>query len=75
MVGREPSRRPHDNTPPRSHVFVVFHYVKWHNAGSDPTTALLKQDGDRPGKNALKYITYWFPQSYAISLAWPRLRN
>jgi hypothetical protein len=32
-----------------------------------------KQDGDRPGKNALKYITYWFPQSYAISLAWTKL--
>src|SRR6516162_7802201 len=24
MVGGEPRRRPHDNTPPRSHVFVVI---------------------------------------------------
>jgi hypothetical protein len=34
---------------------------------------MLKQDGDRPGKNALKYINYSFPQSYAISLAWAKL--
>ena len=24
MVGGEPRRRPHDNTPPRRHVFVVI---------------------------------------------------
>jgi hypothetical protein len=58
---------------PAAAFLSLFHYVKWHDAGSDPTTALLKQDGDRPGKNALKYITYWFPQSYAISLTWPKL--
>jgi hypothetical protein len=34
---------------------------------------MLKQDGDRPGKNALKYVTYSFPESYAISLAWAKL--
>jgi hypothetical protein len=34
---------------------------------------MLKEDGDRPGKNALKYITYSFPPSYAISLAWAKL--
>jgi hypothetical protein len=34
---------------------------------------MLKQDGDRPGKNALTYINYSFPQIYAISLAWAKL--
>jgi len=34
---------------------------------------MLKEDEDRPGKNALKYINYWFPQIYAISLAWANL--
>ena len=58
---------------PAATFLSFFHYVKWHDTGSDPSTAMLKQDGDRPGKNALKYITYWFPRSYAISLAWAKL--
>jgi hypothetical protein len=51
----------------------LFHYVKWHDTGLDPSTTTLKEDGDRPGKNALKYVEYSFPQMYAISLAWARL--
>jgi hypothetical protein len=34
---------------------------------------MLKQDGDRPGKNSLKFVKYSFPQSYAISLVWAKL--
>jgi len=34
---------------------------------------MRKEDEDRPGKNALKHINYWFPQIYAISLAWANL--
>jgi hypothetical protein len=48
----------------------LFHYAKWHDAGP---AAMLKQDGDRPGKNALKCINYLFPQIYAMSLAWDKL--
>jgi hypothetical protein len=59
---------------PADTFLSYFHYVKWHDdAGSDPSAAMLKQDGDRPGKNALKYVTYSFPESYAISLAWAKL--
>jgi Wzt C-terminal domain len=59
---------------PADTFLSYFHYVKWHDdAGSDSSAAMLKQDGDRPGKNALKYVTYSFPQSYAISLAWAKL--
>ena len=47
---------------PADTFLSLFHYVKWHDPGSDPSFALLKQDGDRPGKNALKYITYWLPE-------------
>jgi hypothetical protein len=56
---------------PAATFLSLFHYVKWCDTGS--TEAMLKQDGDRPGKNALKYITYWFPRRYAMSLAWARL--
>lgn len=55
---------------PADTFLSLFHYAKWHDVGA---AAMLKEDGDRPGKNALKYITYWFPQSYAISLAWAKL--
>lgn len=58
---------------PADTFLSYFHYVKWHDAGSDPFAAMLKKDGDRPGKNALKYIAYSFAQSYAISLAWAKL--
>jgi hypothetical protein len=59
---------------PADTFLSYFHYVKWHDdAGSDSSAAMLKQDGDRPGKNALKYVTYSFPESYAISLAWAKL--
>jgi signal transduction histidine kinase len=33
---REPSRRPHDNTPPRSHVFVVFSFCEVARRGVGP---------------------------------------
>jgi len=46
---------------PADTFLSYFHYVKWHATESDPSAAMLKQDGDRPRKNALKYITYWFP--------------
>ena len=58
---------------PAATFLSFFHYVKWHDAGLDPTAAMLKEDGDRPGKNALTYINYSFPLIYAISLAWPKL--
>src|SRR5260370_11438425 len=58
---------------PADTVLSYFHYVKWHYAGADPSLAMLKQDGDRPGKNALKCINYSFPQNYAVSLAWAKL--
>ncbi len=58
---------------PADTFLSLFHYVKWHDTGLDPSTTALKEDGDQPGKNALKYITYSFPQMYAISLAWARL--
>jgi hypothetical protein len=47
-----------------------FHYVKWNDNAS---AAMLRQDGDRPGKNALKFITHWFPQLYELSLTWAKL--
>jgi len=55
---------------PADTFLSLFHYAKWHDVGP---AAMLKQDGDRPGKNALRYINYLFPQSYAISLAWAKL--
>jgi hypothetical protein len=59
---------------PADTFLSYFHYVKWHDdAGSDPSAAMLRQDGDRPEKNALKCITYSFPQNYAVSLAWAEL--
>jgi len=59
---------------PADTFLSYFHYVKWHDdAGLDPSAVMLKQDRDRPGKNALNYVTYSFPQSYAISLAWAKL--
>jgi hypothetical protein len=56
---------------PADTFLSLFHYAKWHETG--PAAAILKQDGDRPGKNALRYVNYSFPQVYAISLAWARL--
>jgi hypothetical protein len=56
---------------PADTFLSLFHYAKWHDAGVAAT--ILKEDGDRPGKNALKYITYRFPWSYALSLAWAKL--
>jgi hypothetical protein len=56
---------------PADTFLSLFHYAKWHETGL--AGAMLKQDGDRPGKNALRYINYSFPQNYAISLAWARL--
>ena len=58
---------------PADTFLSYFHYVKWHYAGADPSVAMLKQDGDRPGKNALKCIKYSFSQNYAVSLAWAKL--
>jgi Wzt C-terminal domain len=71
---------------PADTFLSYFHYVKWHDTGSDlslqspfigneswRSAAMLKQDGDRPGKNALRYINYCFPQIYANSLAWAKL--
>jgi hypothetical protein len=58
---------------PADTFLSYFHYVKWCDGGLDPSAAMLKEDGDRPGKNALSYITDSFPQSYAISLAWAKL--
>jgi hypothetical protein len=55
---------------PADTFLSLFHYAKWHDTAS---AAMLKQDGDRPGKNALKYINYSFPQIYIISLAWAKL--
>jgi hypothetical protein len=51
---------------PADTFLSYFHYVKWNDNAS---AAMLRQDGDRPGKNALTYINYWFPQLYALSLA------
>ena len=74
MVGREPSLVVLTTIRHPAATFLsFFHYVKWHDAGLDPSAAMLKEDGDRPGKNALTYINYSFPQIYAISLAWARL--
>ena len=58
---------------PADTFLSLFHYVKWHDTGLDPSVAMLKEDGDRPGKNAIKYITYTFPHIYTISLAWAKL--
>ena len=58
---------------PAATFLSFFHYVKWHDAGLDPTAAMLKEDGDRPGKNALTYVNYSLPLIYAISLAWAKL--
>jgi hypothetical protein len=58
---------------PADTFLSLFHYVKCHDTASDPSAAMLKQDGDCPGKNALRHVKYSFPQSYAISLAWAKL--
>ena len=55
---------------PADTFLSYFHMVKWYDNAS---AAMLRQDGDRPGKNALKFITSWFPQLYALSLAWAKL--
>jgi hypothetical protein len=58
---------------PADTFLSYFHYVKWHDTLLDPSAAILKQDGDRPGKNALTYVNYSFPQMYTLSLVWARL--
>jgi hypothetical protein len=58
---------------PADTFLSYFHYVKWHGTGLDPSAEMLIQDGDRPGKNALKYLRYSFPRSYTISLVWAKL--
>jgi hypothetical protein len=58
---------------PADTFLSYFHYVKWHGTGLDPSAETLIQDGDRPGKNALKYLKYSFPRSYTISLVWANL--
>ncbi len=65
---------------PADTFLSYFHYVKWQDNRAaalwqlqDASAAMLRQDGDRPGKNALKFITSWFPQFYGLSLAWAKL--
>jgi hypothetical protein len=58
---------------PADTFLSYFHYVKWHGTAGDPSAATLKEDGDRPRENALKYINHSFPRIYAISLAWANL--
>jgi hypothetical protein len=58
---------------PADTFLSYFHYVKWHGTGLDPSAETLIQDGDHPGKNALKYLKYSFPRSYTISLVWAKL--
>ncbi len=58
---------------PADTFLSYFHYLKWADAGADPANAELLQDGEHPGRNALRYVEYAFPQVYAVSLAWARL--
>lgn len=55
---------------PADTFLSLFHYAKWGVVEQD---AMLKQDGDHPGKYALNYINYVFPQIYAYSRAWAEL--
>ena len=58
---------------PADAFLSYFHYIRWCGTASDPSAAMLKQDGDRPGGYALNYINYVFPQIYAYSRAWAKL--
>lgn len=58
---------------PADTFLSYFHYLKWTEAGTDPANERLLRDGERPGRNALKYVEFSFTQVYAVSLAWARL--
>ena len=55
---------------PADTFLSLFHYAKW---GVVEQAAMLKQDGDHPGKCALNYVNYVFPQIYSYSRAWGKL--
>lgn len=50
-----------------------FHYLKWQESDPDPMVALLRDDGDRPGANALRYVQVAFTRVFALSPSWARL--
>ena len=51
----------------------LFHFLKWNRERLDAATEALLKDADHPGKHALRYVQFPFPQIYALSLAWARL--
>ena len=55
---------------PADTFLSLFHYAKW---GVVEQAAMLKQDGEHPGKCALRYVNYVFPQIYSYSRAWGKL--
>jgi hypothetical protein len=58
---------------PADTLLSYFNFAKWNDLSADPYVALMTQDGDRPGRNTLKFVKYAFAQAYSISLAWARL--
>lgn len=58
---------------PADTFLSYFHYLRWNEPDNDPAVARLLRDGDQPGRNALGFVEYAFPQAYAVSLAWARL--
>jgi len=51
----------------------LFHFLKWNREHLDAAAEALLKDADHPGKQALRYVQFPFPQIYALSHAWARL--
>jgi len=59
---------------PADTLLSYFHYAHWQDlSASDPAGASLVGDGERPGRNALRFARHAFARAYAVSLAWARL--
>ena len=58
---------------PADTLLSYFHFAKWQDMSGDPDAAAMIKDGERPGKNAMKFAKYSFAQSYSVSLSWARL--
>jgi hypothetical protein len=59
---------------PADTLLSYFHYACWQDLSpSDPAGASLAADGDRPGRNTLRFAKHAFARAYALSMAWARL--
>lgn len=58
---------------PADTLLSYFNFAQWNDLSANPDVALMTRDGDRPGKNTVKFAKHAFAQAYSISLVWGRL--